>query len=54
MPNLNGIEAARQIKKRFPDIGILILTMHASDEYVTAMLKAGASGYVTSRRRRRN
>jgi two-component system, NarL family, response regulator NreC len=46
MPNLNGIEAARQIKKRFPDVGILILTMHASEEYVTAMLKAGASGYV--------
>ena len=46
MPNMNGIEATRQIKKRFPDVRILILTMHASEEYVSAILEAGASGYV--------
>jgi len=46
MPNLNGIEATRQIKKRFPNMKVLILTMHASEEYVSAILDAGASGYV--------
>jgi two-component system, NarL family, response regulator NreC len=46
MPNLNGIEATRQIKKKFPDVKVLILTMHSSEEYVSAILDAGASGYV--------
>jgi len=46
MPNLNGIEATRQIMKRFPKIKILILTMHSSEEYIRAILDAGASGYV--------
>jgi two-component system response regulator NreC len=46
MPNMNGVEATRQIKKRFPDVKVLILTMHSSEEYVSAILEAGASGYV--------
>lgn len=46
MPGTNGLEATRQIKARFPDIDILVLTMHRSDEYFFEMLKAGASGYV--------
>jgi DNA-binding NarL/FixJ family response regulator len=46
MPNLNGIEATRQIKKKFPDVKVLILTMHSSEEYVSAILNAGASGYM--------
>jgi DNA-binding NarL/FixJ family response regulator len=46
MPILNGIEATRQIKKRFPKVKVLILTMHASEEYITEILKAGAAGYV--------
>ena len=36
----------RQIKARFPDMNILGLTMHSSDEYFFEMLRAGASGYV--------
>jgi len=46
MPGLNGLEATRQIKKRFPDIKIIILTMHANEEYILQSLKAGASGYL--------
>ena len=46
MPNLNGIEATKQIRKRFPDVKVIILTMHASEEYVFAVLNAGASGYI--------
>ena len=45
-PGLNGLEATRQIKTRFPDVNILVLTMHRSDEYFFEALKAGASGYV--------
>jgi two-component system, NarL family, response regulator NreC len=46
MPNMNGLEATRQIKSRFPDMHVLVLTMHRSDDYFFAVLKAGASGYV--------
>ncbi len=46
MPGLNGLEATRQIKKRFSDIKIIILTMHANEEYILQSLKAGASGYL--------
>jgi two-component system response regulator NreC len=46
MPTLNGLEATRQIKKLFPKMKVLILTMHATEEYVLQILRAGASGYV--------
>ena len=46
MPGINGIEAIVDMKKRCPDTGILVLTMHRSDEYVRAALGAGADGYV--------
>lgn len=46
MPLLNGIEVTRQLKKKFPDLKILILTMHASDEFVFEVLNAGAKGYI--------
>ncbi len=46
MPGTNGLEATRQIKTRFPEIRILVLTMHRSDEYFFEMLRAGASGYI--------
>jgi len=46
MPGMDGLEATRQIKARFPDMHVLVLTMHRSDEYFFEMLKAGASGYV--------
>lgn len=46
MPILNGLEATRQIKKWFPEIKILILTMHTNEEYIFQFLQAGASGYL--------
>jgi len=49
MPELNGLEATRQIKKRFPDMKIIILTMHTNEEYVLQTLKAGASGYLVKK-----
>ncbi len=46
MPNLNGIEAARQIAEILPDIQIVILTVQADEAYLLSALKAGARGYV--------
>ncbi len=46
MPGLNGLEAAERIKSLEPQIKIIILSMHASEEYVAQALKAGASGYL--------
>src|SRR5258708_37949419 len=42
MPNLNGLEAARQILKANPQVKILILTLHDSDQVVQDMLNTGA------------
>jgi DNA-binding NarL/FixJ family response regulator len=46
MPLLNGIEATRQIARRFTSINILILSMHAEEAYITQAMKAGARGYL--------
>jgi len=46
MPILNGIEATKQIKAANPGIAILILSAYNDDEYVFALLKAGAAGYL--------
>jgi DNA-binding NarL/FixJ family response regulator len=46
MPLLNGIEAARQIARRLPNVNILILSMHAEEAYITQAMKAGARGYL--------
>ena len=46
MPDLNGLEATRQIRKQFPKVKVLILTMHADEEHILQILQAGASGYV--------
>ena len=46
MPNLNGIEAARQINAHQPEIGIIILSMHADESYLLRALKSGARGYL--------
>jgi DNA-binding NarL/FixJ family response regulator len=47
MPYLNGIEATRAIRLNHPKIKIVILTMYETEEYVSAVLKAGATSYVT-------
>lgn len=46
MPDLNGLEAARRINKALPKTGILILTMHFSDQLVRDVVEAGARGYI--------
>lgn len=46
MPGLSGIEATRQIKARFPQVRVLILTAYDEEPYVLALLQAGASGYL--------
>src|ERR1700757_2205458 len=46
MPNLNGLEAARQILATSPNAAILILTMHDSDNVIREVLRAGARGFL--------
>jgi len=46
MPGLNGIETMREIRRRAPETEVLALSMHASDQVITDMLRAGASGYI--------
>ncbi len=46
MPDLDGLDATKTIKQRWPEIQVLVLTMHRSDEYFFEMLKMGASGYL--------
>lgn len=46
MPKLNGIEATKQIKMKMPSVAILVLTAYDNDQYVSALLEAGAAGYL--------
>jgi DNA-binding NarL/FixJ family response regulator len=46
MPNLNGLEATRQILKTNPQVKVLILTLHDSDQVVQEVLNAGARGFL--------
>ncbi len=49
LPDMSGIDAARQIKQRFPEVAIVALTIHEDEQYFFKMLEAGASGYVPKR-----
>ncbi len=46
MPKVNGIEATKQIKLRYPATAVLILTAYDNDQYIMALLEAGAAGYL--------
>jgi DNA-binding NarL/FixJ family response regulator len=46
MPRLTGLQAARELSKRRPELKLLILSMHDNEQYFFEALKAGASGYV--------
>jgi DNA-binding NarL/FixJ family response regulator len=46
MPGLNGLEAAARIAKEFPEVRVIILSMHDNEEYYWRALKAGAAGYL--------
>ncbi|MGZ3182405.1 MAG: response regulator [Telluria sp.] len=47
LPDRNGIEVLKQIKKDHPDVAVLMLSMHREDQYAIRSLKAGAAGYMT-------
>jgi two-component system response regulator NreC len=49
LPDLSGIDATREIKKRVSEVAIVALTIHEDEEYFFKMLEAGASGYVPKR-----
>jgi two-component system response regulator NreC len=49
LPDLSGIDATREIKKRAPDVAVVALTIHEDEEYFFKMLESGASGYVPKR-----
>ena len=49
MPGMNGVEAARQVKSRFPQVRVLVLTAYDDDPYIFAAVQAGADGYLLKR-----
>jgi two-component system response regulator NreC len=49
LPDLSGIDATREVRKHFPNIAVVALTIHEDEEYFFKMLEAGASGYVPKR-----
>jgi DNA-binding NarL/FixJ family response regulator len=49
MPLLNGVEAARRLRRTVPSAKVIFVTMHADATYVTGAFRAGASGYVLKR-----
>jgi DNA-binding NarL/FixJ family response regulator len=46
MPRLTGLQAAEELRKRVPEVRVLMLSMHDNEQYFFAALKAGAAGYV--------
>ena len=49
LPDMTGIEVARQIKQNWPTVAVVALTIHEDEEYFFQMLQAGANGYVPKR-----
>jgi len=52
MPVMNGVQATRQIREKFPEVRVLVLSTYANDEWVFDAIKAGASGYLMKDTRR--
>ena len=46
MPNLNGVEATRQITGEFPQVKVIALSIHSNKRFISDMLSAGAAGYI--------
>jgi DNA-binding NarL/FixJ family response regulator len=46
LPKMDGMEATRRIKKQWPDIAVLMLSMHSEDTWVRLALESGANGYI--------
>ncbi len=49
MPRMTGLQATRELQQRRPDLRVLILSMHESEQYLYEALRAGASGYIVKR-----
>lgn len=49
MPHLNGIDATVLVKRRFPQVKVLTLTVHDAEGYILQLLRAGASGYIVKK-----
>lgn len=49
LPDMSGVEACREIRSRFPDVSVLMLTSFADEEALMAAILAGASGYILKR-----
>jgi DNA-binding NarL/FixJ family response regulator len=49
MPRMTGLQATKELQQRRPDLRILILSMHESEQYLYEALRAGASGYVVKK-----
>jgi two-component system response regulator NreC len=49
LPDMSGIDAAKEVKRLWPEVAIVALTIHEDQEYFFKMLEAGASGYVPKR-----
>lgn len=47
MPGMSGLDALKQVKQEFPDLPVLILSMHPEEQYAIRTIKAGADGYLT-------
>jgi two-component system response regulator DegU len=46
MPEMDGLDATKEVKERYPEISVIMLTMHENPDYLLEALKAGAAGYV--------
>ena len=46
MPEMDGLSATKEVKQRYPEISVMMLTMHENPDYLLEALKAGAAGYV--------
>jgi two-component system response regulator NreC len=49
LPDISGIEVTRLLRKKFPEMAVVALTIHEDEQYFYEMLRAGASGYVPKR-----
>ncbi|MCX8056761.1 MAG: response regulator transcription factor [Ignavibacteria bacterium] len=49
MPEMSGLDVLKQIKSEFPDLPVLVFSMHPEEQYEQRVLQAGANGYITKR-----
>ena len=47
MPGRNGLETLKEVRRLYPNIGVVVLSMHPKDQYAVRVLKAGASAYIS-------